>query len=409
MTRRDLLDQAVQAVLAYRLRAALSATGIVVGIATVVTALAIGEGARREALAEIGALGIDNLFVRAVRTDGDPPAGAARAPALSLRDARLIEQRVAEVALVASVRPVRTELTADTRRATGSLLGVTRTWARAAGVHVGQGRWLNERDEGSQRRVAVIGHGLAASLFPGIGPVGRDVRAGGAWYRIVGVLQEAGRPRTRRATIQTHDPDLALVVPLGAMDVSLGTGDRVERVGEIVVRTAGADAVPRVSAAVERILARRSAAAKAYEIVVPRQLLHARLRTQRTFNAVLLAVGGLALLISGLGVMNVMLAGVVERTHEIGVRRAFGARRRDIVTQFAVEAVALCLAGGLAGLPLGLALSGGVAWLAGWPMAISASSFALALGMATAVGLLSGIHPARLAARLDPAAALRRE
>jgi putative ABC transport system permease protein len=409
MTSRDLVDQAVQAVLAHRLRAALSATGIVFGVATVVTALAIGEGARREALAEIGGLGIDNLFVRAVRREADPPAGSARAPELSLRDAGLIEQRVAEVALVASVRPARAEMHAGARRATGSLLGVTRTWAGAANVQVGQGRWLNERDERSHRRVAVIGHGLAASLFPGIGPVGREVRAGDAWYGVVGVLQEAGRPRARRVTIQPHDPDLALVVPLGAMDVSLGTGDRLERVEEIVVRTAGADAVPRVSAAIERVLARRSAAEKSFEIVVPRQLLQARLRTQRTFNVVLLAVGGLALLISGVGVMNIMLAGVVERTHEIGVRRAFGARRRDIVAQFAVEAVALCFAGGLAGVPLGVALSGAVAVLAGWPMAISAFSVALALGMATAVGLLSGIHPARLAARLDPAAALRRE
>jgi putative ABC transport system permease protein len=409
MTRRDLIRQAVCALLAYRLRALLSATGIVFGIATVVTALAIGEGARREALAEIGGLGIDNLFVRAVRKEADRLTDSARAPALTLHDARRIEQRVAGVTVVAPVRPARTEIASGSRQVTGSMLGVTRPWALVANVRVGQGRWLNERDVRGGRRVAVLGDAIAASLFPAADAVGRDVQAGGAWYRVVGVLRNAGQQRARRAAILQHDPARSLIVPIGSMDLSLGSGDRLERVEEIVVRVSSPGAVPRVSAALDRVLRPGSAAERAYEIVVPRQLLEARLRTQRTFNAVLLAVGGLALLISGIGVMNIMLAGVVERTHEIGVRRAFGARRRDIVTQFALEAIALCLAGGLAGVPLGVVLSATVALSAGWPVAISIGAIALALGLATAVGLLCGIQPARLAARLDPAAALRRE
>lgn len=409
MTLRDTVDQALRALFAHRLRATLSSIGIVFGIATVVTALAIGEGARREALAEIGGLGIENLFVRAARLEAPGRSDGVRAPGLTVHDARAIAQRVPGVTTVAVVRPTQTEIANGSRRVPGSLLGVTHTWARVGRLDVSRGRWLNERDERGHRRVAVIGHALAASLFPAADAVGREVRAGDAWFRIVGVLQDNGRRRSRRASIQTHDPGAALIVPLQAMDVSLGNGDRLERVEEIVVQAAGADTVTRVAGAVDGLLRARLPEEKAYDIVVPWQLLQARLRAQRTFDGVLIAVGGLALLISGIGVMNIMLASVVERTHEIGVRRAFGARRRDIVAQFACEATGLCLAGGLAGVPLGAVLSGAVALLAGWPTAFSVSSAALALGVATSVGLLAGSYPARLAARLDPATALRQE
>lgn len=407
MTPRDLVDQALRALLAYRLRGVLSSLGIVFGIATVVTALAIGEGARREALAEIGALGIENLYVRSIGKDGEGPVASPRAPTLTADDARAIEQRVAGVKAVAAVRPARAELASGSRRVSGSLLGVTSTWAPIAKLRVGNGRWLNERDE--SRRVAVMGHALARSLFPAADPIGQDVRAGEAWYRVIGVLEESRGRRAGRTTIQAHGPSTALIVPIRAMDVSLGAGDQVDRIAEIVIQAAGPEAVSQVAAAVERVLRRRSAMKESYEIVVPRELLQARFRTQRTFHLVLLSVGGLALLISGIGVMNIMLAGVVERTHEIGVRRAFGARRRDIVTQFALEATGLCLSGGLAGVPLGVLLAGAVAMLAGWPTAISPASVALSLGVATGVGLLCGIYPARLAARLDPATALRQE
>lgn len=437
MTRRPLIAQALRSLLAYRLRALLSSIGCVVGIATVVTALAIGEGARRVALDEIGALGIDNLFVRAVRASsasGEAHAGTAaplpRAPTLTLDDARAIERRVADVKAVAAVRRARVEIANGSRRVSGSLLGVTTTWPRIASMYVERGRALNERDQRDRRRVGILGHALAMALFPAADPVGREVRAGDTWFRVIGVLDDASGRGTRRGTIQQHDPGLALIVPLAAMDISLGMGDAPDRVEEIVVQAADANAVSRVAASIDRALRRRAGHASTsasaspstpasasissstseppYEIVVPRQLLQARLRAQRTFTIVLLAVGGLALLISGIGVMNVMLGSVIERTHEIGVRRAFGARRRDIVTQFALEAVALCLAGGLVGVPLGAVLATLVARLAGWPTALSLFAIVVALGTATAIGLLCGIYPARLAARLDPAAALRR-
>jgi putative ABC transport system permease protein len=253
----------------------------------------------------------------------------------------------------------------------------------------------------------VIGSGLATRLFADGDPVGRGVRAGDTWFLVVGVLEAVSRPSSRRQPIHRLDANGALIVPLGAMDLALGSGDAPERVQEIAIRATASAAVERLAAAAAATLARRHPGAPSWEIVVPRALLAARLRAQRTFGAVLAAIGGLALVISGVGIMNIMLASVAERTHEIGVRRAFGARRRDIVGQFAVEAALLCLAGGAAGVPAGALLALLVALAGGWPVAISGVSILLALGLAALVGLAFGIYPARLAARLDPVVALR--
>ena len=152
---------------------------------------------------------------------------------------------------------------------------------------------------------------------------------------------------------------------------------------------------------------RHRVAPPAYEIVVPRELLKARLRAQRTFNAVLIAIGALALLISGIGIMNIMLASVAERTQEIGVRRAFGARRSEVIIQFGIEAALLCMVGGAAGVPLGAVLSGIVALTAGWPVSLSLGAIGLALALATGVGLTFGLYPAMVAANVHPIDALR--
>jgi ABC-type antimicrobial peptide transport system permease subunit len=208
--------------------------------------------------------------------------------------------------------------------------------------------------------------------------------------------------------LQSFNPDESVLVPASVMDARIGEGDAIDRVSEIVVRVVkGADPAA-VSVAVAALLRRRHAgAADRYEMVVPRELLRARLRAQRTFDAVMLATGFIALVISGVGIMNVMLAAAAEREPEIGVRRAFGARRMDIVQQFALEAALLCLAGGVAGIPVGGLLAWTVSLLAAWPVALSAGSVSLALALAVGVGLAFGIYPAYRAASTDPIVALR--
>ena len=404
MTLDELLSQAREGIKTHRLRATLSLLGIVVGIATVVTSLAVGEGARRAAMQDIGALGIDNLFARAVLSSGDKNTPTI-APELTLDDAAAIESRVAGVASVAVTRTTRTEVAAGLRTAVASVSGVNLAWSRLTNIRCTRGRWLSDEDERLGRRVAVIGAGLASSLAQGGDPVGLAISFNGTPLEVVGVLE----PSTHRGSaVQAFSPDEAVLVPISVMDAQLGAGDTMDRVSEIGVQVGAGFDVSVVSQAVTALLARRHpGAGDRYDIVVPRELLRARLRAQRTFDAVLLATGFVALVIAGVGIMNVMLASVSERKQEIGIRLAVGARRADVIAQFTIEAGLLCLAGGLIGVPLGGAFSLVVSLFAGWPVAVSVGGIGLALVLAGSVGLAFGIYPAYLAASTDPIEALR--
>jgi len=406
MNARALLDQARNGLVSNRLRATLSALGIVVGIGTVVASLAIGEGARRSAMADIGALGIDNVFVRAV-THADGPKSPAVAPELTIDDAFALSGGVSAIDEAASVRLARGEVVTGTRRASAHVAGVTENWSRIANVDGVRGRWLTGEDMRTSRRVAILGSDLARTVGANRDPIGLSISVNGEFFMVVGVLN-ASKRSAGAVALQSFGADAAVIVPISAMDQSLGAGDAIDRVSEVIVRAEPGSDVERVARSVGSLLARRHpGAADRYELVVPRELLRTRLRAQRTFDSVLLATGCIALIIAGVGIMNVMLASVTERRQEIGVRLAVGARRRDVVMQFTLEAGLLCLAGGALGVPLGALLSWIVSAFAGWPEAVSAGGVGLALVLAMSVGLAFGIYPAYLAASNDPVEALR--
>jgi putative ABC transport system permease protein len=255
--------------------------------------------------------------------------------------------------------------------------------------------------------VTVLGASLARRLFGDNDPIGQRVLAGGTWFKVVGVLAAADGAQAKPSPIARFDRDTAAIVPLTAMDLPLGQGDRTTLVEEIAIRADAPGNVDRLSSAVDAFMRRRHAGPGIWELVVPRELLNARMRAERVFSAVLIGIGALALLISGIGIMNIMLASVAERTQEIGVRRAFGARATEVIAQFAVEATLLSVGGGLVGIPTGVVLASLVAVFAGWPIAISASSVLLAFSVAVIVGLSFGVYPARIAARIQPIDALR--
>ena len=399
---RDIAAEAIRSLRADPRQSILALLGVVGGVAAIMTALAIGEGARREALAEVDGLGIDNVIVRTVDAAGG--RGRAAQP-LTLDEARLLTRAVAGAAVVAPSRNIRLPFQADSRTAIVTVLGVTPEWNRVIDATISDGRWLTPAEAADHRRVIVLGSALAARAFDRGAAIGRDVKVGRDWYRVVGVLAPRSDPAAGRSSVSRVDLQEAVIAPLAAVPPRTATAGAID---EIVVRGGDAERITALAQTIRGVLARRLPP-EAVEVVVPRELVAARLRTRRAFDAVLMAIGGLVLGISGLGIMNVMLGGVARRTVEIGVRRAVGARSDDILSQFLAEAALLCAAGGVAGVPAGIAMSLLAGGLAGWRTSVSVAAVFLAIGAATAVGLVCGAYPAKIAAALTPCDALRGE
>jgi len=383
-----------RSLLVHKLRSALSVLGVLFGVAAVVAMSSVGEGARREALEQIGALGIDSITVRPA------PGGDG----LVLEDAVALAAAVPWLDSVAPLREVPVPARSPTGREMDAVaLGTLPSYGRAARVSLAAGRFLSDLDVTDRKRVAVLGSTVAGRLFPLEEPIGRWLVLGGEWFQVVGVLESRRQPRRPAGPIRPRDLNVAVIVPLPALDLGDGGLDEVD---EIALRVSDGRFVRGAAEVTRRTLARVLAAAPA-EVIVPREILAQRQRTQRLFAVVTGAVAGLGLLVGGIGIMNIMLASVAERTSEIGLRRAVGATRRDVAAQFLVEASLLTVTGGAGGIALGGLGSHAIQHLAGWPTALSAPMLLAALLMALLVGIGFGCYPAWRAAHLEPMAALR--
>jgi putative ABC transport system permease protein len=385
----------------HKLRSGLSILGVVFGVAAVVAMSSVGEGARRETLAQIEALGIDTVTVRSRPTDESEAALGLRS-----RDADSVRRVVPGVRAVAPVRLAELEADAGGRSAGVTVVGVTPSYREATRLDLARGRFLAALDVSDRKRVAVLGQAVAARLFPLQSPLGESLRIGGDWFQVVGVLEGRASPRGRGAVVRSRDLNRCVIVPLPSLDHGLDA--REGAVDEIVFRVSTPEEVV-PAAAVARSLLHRTTGGAPLEVVVPREILRQRERAQRVFNVVTGAVAAISLLVGGIGIMNIMLASVAERTREVGIRRALGARRRDVAAQFLVESSLLTLAGGVLGSLLGLGGSFLIQVLAGWPTAIHPLMLLVALLVALLVGIGFGFYPAWHASQLEPMTALRRE
>ncbi len=400
----------------HKLRSGLTVLGITFGVCSVIAMLAIGQGAGHEAQQQIAALGSHNIIIQSVpppREDGDNEYILEYG--LRYVDAERINRNVPNISVIAQARKIRETARQGSRHIETQIVGTSPWYPQVSGLRMSDGRFFDSRDMHSRASVCVVGRKVAEVLYPFGGAAGSIISVGDRRYRIIGVLSGAGRGDADEVDVRS-DPDSAVYIPMTTLDSHFGdlsltgsgmSGEKVE-LHEIIVRVDQLDAIPSVERIIEQILA-QGRTRRDYEVIVPYQLLEQARQTTRIFSIVLGSIAAISLVVGGIGIMNITLATVMERTREIGIRRAVGAKKRHIVEQFLTETVLLSVCGGVLGIVLGLSAPYFVTYFAGMETIVTFWSLILAFGISALVGLLSGIYPAYRAANMDPIEALRHE
>jgi putative ABC transport system permease protein len=382
------LQLGLQNLLLHRLRSLLTMLGMIFGVAAVVSMLSIGAGARQKVMALIEQMGVHNLIVEAKETTEWQAHQKIRkiSPGLSFQDYRVIRDDVPEiVAATPRKRMTPSKTIPKSQQDPPTVYGVNPVYLKISGLHVLEGRFFTENEETRGAPVTVLGAAAHSSLFGSADPVGQYVKANETWFRVIGVASPQLSSQTEVAGVPTQDLNNIMYVPLNSAILAS------------------------VAQVVRAILDSSHHSAGDFSVIVPAELLAEQKRTERLFNAVMVAIASISLLVGGIGIMNIMLASILERTREIGVRRAVGARQSDIIRQFVVEAMLISFVGGSFGIMFGFVMSRLIAWLAGWSTIVTLSSILLAFIVSITVGLVFGIYPAVKAARLDPVEAIRWE
>jgi putative ABC transport system permease protein len=443
------LRTALQAVAHNKLRAALTSLGILFGVASVIAMLAIGNGAEQEILAQMQLLGTNNVVVTPIveqkegKASDQPERETKRfSPGLTVRDAESIQSIIPAVEATSGEVVLQTRITREGHRRSGRLVGVDTAYFRLFNLAVASGSGFSPAHVALGSPVCIIGYGVKTRFFTTEEPIGRPIKVGDSWLTVVGVLEDRKVSAQTAQRLGIRDANMDVYVPLSTMlaryrDRARITERDVETAGQavvvtsdeanseddaerkerenpnqldrIVIRVRDSQHVPAVASIVRRMLERRHNEVIDFEVAVPELLLKQEQRTRTIFNIVLGAIASISLIVGGIGIMNIMLATVLERIREIGVRRAVGATRRDIVAQFLAEAVLISTAGGVTGILVGIALSMGIERAAGIHSIVSTPSVVVAFGVSLAVGLVFGIVPAWRAAQEDPVACLRHE
>lgn len=406
----------------HKLRSFLTILGVVFGVCSVIIMLAIGEGIRYEAVQKIKELGASNVIVRSVKptsTSSSGEGGGAIRYGLTAGDLRRIVGALPTLTAVTAVRDHRRALTSHERRIEGRVVGVTASYQDVANLRLRDGRFITHLDEERLSPVAVLGAAVADSLFPLENPIGKMIRLGGdQYYTVIGVIEPRAVSSEQSSGGAAEDLNQDAYIPFEtdrarfgetvAFDRSHGMPPEKLEIRQITLTVSDTKYVKRTAEVVADVL-RETHGNGDTVMTVPLDLLEKAEQTQRIFTLVLGAIACISLLVGGIGIMNIMLATVTERTKEIGLRRALGARRNDIIFQFLIETLVLTSTGGLLGVICGLILSQQITRWAGIATMIQFWSPLMAFGTSLLVGLVFGLYPARRAAMMDPIEALRHE
>ncbi len=409
----------------HKLRSLLTALGIVFGVCSVIAMLAIGEGASYAAQEEIKTLGSQNIILRSVKPPEEQKVSEKGSQSYVLQygltylDIQRIKSTIPGVTVVVPGRIMREYVWNISRRVDSEIMGTVPWYPEMRNHHVARGRFFSDKEMEDKANVCVLGAGMVKGLFPLESPLGKDVRVGGDYYEVIGVMEPAGKGATAEETGDNAKAAAErMFIPLETAKTRYGEILRKVRSGsfeqervqlhEVTVKVATPEQVIPVADAIKEVM-ERNHKKKDYDIIVPLELLKRAERTKEIFNIVLGSIAAISLIVGGIGIMNIMLASVTERTREIGIRRALGAKRRDIITQFLVETVMLSGAGGVIGVLLGVTIPWFVSHFAGMKTIITFWSPMVAFTISGIVGVVFGIYPALRAAQMDPVEALRHE
>ena len=406
----DSLLSAAASLRSNKLRTALTTLGIIIGVAAVIAMVGVGKGAEQKIEEAIQGLGENVLFVRnGTSVAGGVRGGSSTKVSLSEEDAAAIQTQAPSILIAA-----------PTVRATGQVIfgnnnwfttvyGVGEAYLQAREWEIGNGRTFNVRETRSAAKVAIVGETIVTQLFGGADPVGEIIRIERIPFRIIGTVRSKGE------TSWGRDHDDVVFAPLKTAKSRLNVGKRFRGrfVRDITLKARSSDLLEAAEQEVTDLLRERHRIRPGtpddFYVRNVAQFLEARAKSERTMSMLLAAVAGISLLVGGIGIMNIMLVSVTERTREVGLRMAVGARGRDILLQFVTEAVAVSLIGGVMGVALGFGGLLAAARLADWPLIASPASAFIAMGFAAGIGIFFGYYPALKASRLDPIIALRHE
>ncbi|MEM9388258.1 MAG: ABC transporter permease [Pseudomonadota bacterium] len=393
----------------HRLRTALTLLGMVFGVGAVIAMLAVSEGGKRQALELIEGMGLRNLIVEARRLDADTRKEVRKYSAgLSVRDAEATINTLSFTDGWAGSRKLRTwSLFSREGQSRANVFAVSPTFFDLTSLEADRGRLFGEADNRAYAQVAVLGSAAAQDLFPNGEAIGKRIKVNHLWLEVVGVLRDRQLDNQQFEGREIGGESRNIYLPLETGLTRLKREDLSSELDQLKLRiTPGVDP-SEAALAIDHLLNRRHGEQDDYQLVIPARLLAQHQQTQRIFTIVMSAVAGISLLVGGIGIMNIMLASVMERKSEIGLLRAIGAREHDIVRQFLIEAMVIALIGAGIGVLLGVLLAYAIAAFAGWAVAWSILVIVIAVAVCVTIAVGFGVYPALSAARLDPVAALQ--
>ncbi|HEV3139764.1 MAG TPA: ABC transporter permease [Vicinamibacterales bacterium] len=408
------LGRSVESLLMHKLRTLLTMLGMIFGVAAVLAMLSIGAGAQQQVMAFIEDLGVRNLIVEAREATDWQAMQKVRlqSPGLTFHDVRAMQASVAGLeALTPRKRFTPTKVAPKPQGEMPTVYGVETNYLRIGGIRVTAGRFFTDDEAARAAAVCVLGDAARVGLFGVDDPLGRFVKVNEQWLRVIGVVGAQTSLQADISGLPAQDRNNLIYIPTGTAMFRLEDtySEMRDEIDGVYLRLKPEVDMTAAAATVRGILAASHRDTDDYSIVVPAELLAEQQRTKRIFDVVMVALASISLLVGGIGIMNIMLASVLERTPEIGLRRAIGAKQTDIIRQFVIETTMIAVAGGTIGLILGVAMSRLIASFAGWSTIVTGGSLLLAFSVSVLIGLVFGVYPAVKASKLDPVQCLHYE